>query len=151
MKKRFHEHSKYRRKKTSYLKSRDEEKSNLWSDHINNLAQYIFKENRFLGHALHSMQLLLIKKLQFIPCQNSISIQIYALEPDKDSIVSETHSYCTANDINTIKRSKVYKYIHNKMIKTPMKMTKEKENSAPMFHLDVYCCITNELQLTAKV
>jgi hypothetical protein len=59
-----------------------DEKANLGMNHVNYLAQYILKKHRLLGHALHPMQLLLIKKLQFIPCQNPICIQIYALEPN---------------------------------------------------------------------
>lgn len=57
----------------------------LWMDHVNYLAQKYPQKYRFLGHAFHSMQLLLIKELHFIPCQNTISIQIYALEPDPDN------------------------------------------------------------------
>jgi len=64
------------------------EKANLWSNHVNYLAQDILKKHRLLGHALHPMQLLLIKKLQFIPCQNPICIQIYALEPNRDELTS---------------------------------------------------------------
>ncbi|WVY98617.1 hypothetical protein V8G54_030768, partial [Vigna mungo] len=48
-------------------------KRNLWSNHIYNLTQYIFKKHGLLGHALHPMQLLLIKELHFIWCQHSIS------------------------------------------------------------------------------
>lgn len=58
-------------------------KSYLWSNHIDYLTQNILKKHRLLSHAFHSMQLLLIKKLQLIPCQNSISIQVYALKPDQ--------------------------------------------------------------------
>jgi hypothetical protein len=64
------------------------EEANLWSNHVNYLAQDILKKHRLLGHALHPMQLLFIKKLQFIPCQNPICIQIYALEPNRDEFTS---------------------------------------------------------------
>jgi hypothetical protein len=62
----------------------EEQRANLWSNHVNYLAQYIFKKHRLLSHALHPMQLLLIKELHLIPCQDSISIQIYAFEPKKE-------------------------------------------------------------------
>ena len=64
---------------------------NLRSNHVNYLAQYILKEHRLLGHAFHSMQLLLIEELQLIPCQNPISIQVYAFEPVKDNLMSQIH------------------------------------------------------------
>lgn len=58
-------------------------RSYLWSNHINYLTQDILKKHRLLSHAFHSMQLLLIKELQLIPCQNPIAIQVYALKPDQ--------------------------------------------------------------------
>lgn len=67
---------------TSHPKIKFSGKSyDLWRNHINYLTQDILKENRFLGHALHPMQLFLIKELHLISCENSIPIQIYALEP----------------------------------------------------------------------
>lgn len=39
------------------------EKVNLRPNHVDYLAQYILEEHRLLGHAFHSMQLLLIKEL----------------------------------------------------------------------------------------
>lgn len=54
---------------------------NLRSNHVDDLTQNILKKHWFLCHAFHSMQLLLIKELHFVPCYNSIAIQIYALEP----------------------------------------------------------------------
>ena len=71
----------------------------LWTNHINYLTQYILKEHRLLGHAFHSMQLLLIKELHFIPCQNSISIQIYALEPNENKLMSQVVYSCLYNEI----------------------------------------------------
>lgn len=56
-------------------------------NHVHNLTQYIFEKHRLLGHAFHSMQLLLVKELHFIPRYNAITIQIYALEPEKDYII----------------------------------------------------------------
>jgi len=71
-------------KKRSNNHQKKDGKANLRFNHVNYLTQYVLKKHRLLGHALHPMQLFLIKKLQFIPCQNSISIQIYALEPNSD-------------------------------------------------------------------
>lgn len=72
-------------------------KNNLTSNHVNHLTQYVLKKNRFLSHALHSMQLLLVEKLQFIPCQNSISIQINTLKPNHDK--SELKSTANKNQL----------------------------------------------------
>lgn len=59
----------------------EKNKDYLWTNHVDHLAQYILKKHWLLAHAFHSMQLLLIKKLHFIPSQNTVSIQIYAFEP----------------------------------------------------------------------
>lgn len=64
----------------------EEKRANLWSNHVNYLAQYIFEEHRLLSHAFHSMQLFLVKELHLVPRQNSITIQIYALEPNRENL-----------------------------------------------------------------
>lgn len=87
--------------KDKIRKVTNSERTNLWSNHVNYLTQYILKEHRLLGHTFHSMQLLFIKELHFIPGDNSISIQIYTLEPSK---------YIKCHDLVTVDR---VTYLHS--------------------------------------
>lgn len=91
------------------ISAKKDEKANLRSNHVNYLAQYILKKHRLLGHALHPMQLLLIKELQFIPCQNSISIQIYALEPNCDMFKS-AHTLTILKIQEQVNQSQISKF-----------------------------------------
>jgi hypothetical protein len=92
------------------IKITEEQRANLWSNHVNYLAQYIFKKHRLLSHAFHPMQLLLIKELHLIPCQNFISIQIYALEPKKKSNIM-THEQLINKPKHSFEKTYVAKYI----------------------------------------
>jgi len=61
------------------------------------------------------MQLLLIKKLQFISCQNSISIQIYALEPISD-IFKSAHTMMVKKLESEVNHNVKYPLFKNSML-----------------------------------
>lgn len=62
----------------------------LWINHVNYLTQNFFEGHRLSAQVFYSLLLILVKVLHFIPCNNSICVQIYALEPGKH-IQSKKH------------------------------------------------------------